>query len=418
MDEEAKRETTILNFFCPDMPSFARVFDHSSLEQLRDDIRQKLHLVTNFFLSYKVGDHEFMLEDDKDFDVFELKANTASLIPIYIRITDAAGASAASTISAAAGHQRPNSKSPLVVRTQLLEYLYETGLNLQYFLIEGTPGSGKTTLCAQLFDYISVRDPDAPVTMIDGYGWQDGIRLADRLEACYSRGTRITRPFEHQPTWHWVLFDEPSTISGDPTLWSSFAQGASDKNFILIFFTSYWDNEPKPLDVVGTPDMFRLHEPMGMRPTEHGLDASHIPGLFFLEAEYEELVIRQQKYAGLPVLAQDLKLWAIKISAGHIGAIESIFEAIKAKTKELRLPQIDLSTFMASFRNPNEAIEVCSLGRAFARGLPGYWDLRNEEGHISAALKFCRGLIGATKPLELDLNAIPEGALEYAVQIV
>ncbi|KAF7377658.1 hypothetical protein MSAN_00188700 [Mycena sanguinolenta] len=375
-----------LIFFCPDMPSFARMFDHPSLEVLRDDVRKALeHLpVTDFSLSYKIGaNHEFILKTDGQFRAFEIKSRTASRISIYIRLTNAAGAPAA-------GHQRPNSQSSLVVRTRLLEYLYETGLNLHYFLIKGTPGSGKLTLCNQLFDYIRIRDPDARVTMLDV--WRDGETLEDRMEASYIRGSR--------------------EVNIDPTFWSEFVKSAPGKNFILIFFASFWSTPRQAVDVLGTPNMFRLHERMGLHPTEHGLgDSPHIPGLFFLEAEYDELVMRQQEYNELPVLAQDLKRWVFNVSAGHVGVMRSIFDAIKDKAKGLRLPQIGLSAFMASFSDPNKAIEVCSRGRAFARGLPGYRDL-NRGGHISAALEFCLDLVGATIPLELDPKAIPHHAME------
>ncbi|KAJ7706341.1 hypothetical protein B0H17DRAFT_624295 [Mycena rosella] len=63
-------------------------------------------------------------------------------------------------------HRRNVSSLLTAPRLPLVSYLYETGINLKFFLVRGTPGSGKTYLCRLLYDHIMAEDPEARLTLL------------------------------------------------------------------------------------------------------------------------------------------------------------------------------------------------------------------------------------------------------------
>ncbi|KAJ6460879.1 hypothetical protein C8R45DRAFT_1179420 [Mycena sanguinolenta] len=108
MDEEVKSEPAILEVHCSGKRSFQREFEYSSLEQLRNDVREKFGLVTDFSLFYEAGGREYSLEDAKDFKVLQRTSNTLSPIPVHILLTNATEAFTA-TATPTAGHTRDKS---------------------------------------------------------------------------------------------------------------------------------------------------------------------------------------------------------------------------------------------------------------------------------------------------------------------
>ncbi|KAJ6498336.1 hypothetical protein DFH09DRAFT_1204221 [Mycena vulgaris] len=140
---------------------------------------------------------------------------------------------------------------------------------------------------------------------------------------------------------------------------------------------------------------------MGLRPTENGLMYSRsIPGLYFLPEEYATLLTTRQGKQELPLLTPDLKQWVYEISNGHVGAMDSILKAVTVISKQNHSQEISLDAFMGRFRSAEDALEECSQGAAFDRGLPKEEDLKGERN--IPAVGFILRLLQADGKLVFD----------------
>ncbi|KAJ7262758.1 hypothetical protein B0H12DRAFT_1104331 [Mycena haematopus] len=288
--------------------------------------------------------------------------------------------------------ERQRTKIP---RTRLVEFLYNVGPNQKVFLVKGTPGSGKTTLCGQLHDYILTKDTSARVTVISS--WKQCERVSASLEASRIWGPEIDI-YGNRAT-HWVLFDDAEATYEDIYLWASFFKDGP-RNYICILLAVYCVHHRGLADIGVSLNNIQAHQQMTLHPTEHDRHSPHIPGLYFLTDEYEDLAEYHQKYEELPTLDVDLKDWIFEASAGHIGAIISIFNAIKSAARgPPRLREMSMATFLGSYPSPEAALHACSEGDAFARGVPTDMDLQHDDNILS--VDFLRDL-NANGPLVLQ----------------
>ncbi|KAJ6510453.1 hypothetical protein C8R45DRAFT_389092 [Mycena sanguinolenta] len=272
-------------------------------------------------------------------------------------------------------------------------------------MVKGTAGSGKTTLCGQLYNYLVDRDSGARVSIINCNQWDGSVPARSALNAFLHRGHQIDADDRH--TCHWVLLDDAHATFQDPSLWIFFKN--APKNFVFIVFALSKPRWKGP-SIDGTQNKIRAHQQVLLRPTENGRwsPSPHIPGLYFAAEEYQELVELRQKYDELPALMADLKDWVLEASAGHIGAITSIFDAIKSVARRLHLEEMSMTTFFGSYRSPEEALMDYSRGEAFNRGLPAEIDLQSEEN--TYLLTFLLDLLRANGPLAFRLHEVPLGA--------
>ncbi|KAF7361247.1 hypothetical protein MSAN_01156800 [Mycena sanguinolenta] len=272
-------------------------------------------------------------------------------------------------------------------------------------MVKGTAGSGKTTLCGQLYDYLI--DKGARVSIINGRQWNRSLPPHRALNASRLRGRRIDSKSDGTHTRHWVLLDDAQDTLKDPALWIYFKDAPWYYTFIYFsLFIPRW----RGLHIDGSQNNIQEHQRIELKPTENGWLSSHIPGFYFVEEEYQELVEYHQKHDDLPALAVDLTDWVFETSAGHIGAITSIFDAIRSAARRLQLQEMSITIFLGSYPSPEEALMDCSRGEAFNRGLPADSDLRGEDN--IALLKFFEDILSAHGPLVFRVNEIPPGAYQ------
>jgi hypothetical protein len=129
---------------------------------------------------------------------------------------------------------------------------------------------------------------------------------------------------------HWLLIDNAQTSYSDEDLWAVFLK-LIPGHYRVVMFASYGNQQLlglEAVDIIGVPIVIPSYLQMGLRPTENGLpDAIHIPGLYFLQEEFTQILARRRD---LPVLEPDISTWVFETSSGHIGAIDSILTSIKA----------------------------------------------------------------------------------------
>ncbi|KAJ7762327.1 hypothetical protein DFH07DRAFT_407810 [Mycena maculata] len=299
-------------------------------------------------------------------------------------------------------HKCGPSENVEVERRDLISYLHATALRLRFFLVRGTPGSGKTMLSKQLKKHILWLDSQARVT-ITGV-WRRGDTVQDSLNLSKIDGDPVDLRYKGT---HWILFDEAQTTYQDDIIWTTLLKDFDNK-FIFLLFASYGSRQRKAADVIGTLNI-HPHQQMGLSPTSNGDHGfSHIPGLYFKQEEYESLLNIHPRLE-LPTLSSDLRQWIIEISNGHIGAIRSLLSAVTAASKAggTRVTVMTLATFLGSFDGPEDAFQKCSLGSAFDRGLPTIQDLKDVDNAPSVV--FCVNLLRSNRPLFFD-NEVPANA--------
>ena len=130
--------------------------------------------------------------------------------------------------------------------------------------------------------------------------------------------------------------DDAQKSYPDTVLWNTWLKELPE-HFIFVLFASHGSQStPEESDLDedgvgnGTPNALLPHMQMLLRPTENGftfMGGTHIPGLYFTRAELQELV-KKLCCKHLPTLVEELSEWVYRTSAGHIGAIESIFLCI------------------------------------------------------------------------------------------
>ncbi|KAJ7207125.1 hypothetical protein GGX14DRAFT_636360 [Mycena pura] len=290
-----------------------------------------------------------------------------------------------------------------VQRSELVSYLYEAGKQLGLFLVRGTPGSGKTTVCWQLRNYILDNDSGARVTITKAWKQRDSV--AASIQASYVDGDTFDPGYGGS---QWLLLDDAQTTYEDVDLWAAFKD--FPKNVFVICFASHGSQERDVTNIVATSESIQPHMRMGLRPTENGWPTlRNIPGLYFTREEYEQLLLIRQRLSELPKLIPDIKDWIFEVTNGHIGAISSILDVVTSMAKgPPRVDEMSMAGFFAKFSGPEDVFQVCSLGRAFARGIPSDKDLKNPSNIDS--LGFCQKLLEADGPLFFEKHEIPDGA--------
>ncbi|KAJ7293189.1 hypothetical protein C8J57DRAFT_18719 [Mycena rebaudengoi] len=287
-------------------------------------------------------------------------------------------------------------------RSDVVSYLYRIGIDLKFFLIRGTPGSGKTTLCSLLYNYILMEEPDSRLTLISF--WE---RSSDSIARSLTNRTALGDPidvFGGDRRRHWVLFDEAQTTYPDASLWSTFLK-TPPSNFIIILFASHSRRKIERADLVGTQNIIQPHQRMGMKPTAN---TATIPGLYFLLQDYASLLNIRGRKPDLPTLLDDFAQWAFHVSNGHIGVIDSILNAVTFVSKHIHRQEISFDVFMSYFSSPEAAFQHCCYGAAFARGLPTEAALKDPRN--MAAVGFLLQLLQSAG--ELRLTSLPPAAEE------
>ncbi|KAJ7709681.1 hypothetical protein B0H17DRAFT_1190862 [Mycena rosella] len=255
-------------------------------------------------------------------------------------------------------HRRNVSSSLTAPRPPLVSYLYETGINFKFFLVRGTPGSGKTYLCRLLYDYIMAEDPEARLTLLTF--WEPVGTLQESLNNPRVANGDSIDVADGDGRRHWVLIDEAQTTYSDAVLWSTFLKDPPS-SFSIVLFASYGIQNNNSADIIDD------------------INGTSIPGLYFSQEDYATLLKIRQAKEELPILAPDLKQWVYEISNGHIGATDSILRTVTTQTKQLHLPEVSLDDFMGRFPSAEVALKACSRGAAFDRGLPKESALKDKK---------------------------------------
>ncbi|KAJ7710016.1 hypothetical protein B0H17DRAFT_250172 [Mycena rosella] len=301
-------------------------------------------------------------------------------------------------------HRRAISLDARILRPKLVDYLYEAAQQSQIFLVRGTPGSGKTTLCQLLFNHIIAKEPGSRVSMTAIWQKLDPTsRVEDCLAAsCYRGDGAFDFEDAHVHNRHWVLFDDAQTTYADSRLWTTFLKKPYD-GFFVVLFASYGSQRPPGLQthLVGTLNDFLPEQCMGLRSTRNGPNAEEIPGLYFLQAEFLQFITtKKQKDTDLSTIEQDLFDWIFQVTSGHSGAIEAIISRIIDIGKCSRGRTISLAGFFSAHDGPQQNLDYCVHGYAFNRGLPNIDTLKAEEN--IPAVSFLQQLLALGGPLILQ----------------
>ncbi|KAJ6542577.1 hypothetical protein B0H19DRAFT_1267825 [Mycena capillaripes] len=269
------------------------------------------------------------------------------------------------------GHRRQISLETTILRQNLVEYLFRVASEQKLFVVKGTPGSGKSTLAYQLFNHILRTAPADRVSITKLWKKQQTVEESFIMSSyrgditndptCLRQGDRVR---------HWILMDEAQESYPDTVLWATWLKECPD-GFIFVLFALYGSQNTVGTSVqVGTPNALLPHMQMLLRPTENGLMTNtHIPGLYFTVSEFQELVMKRRR-SDLPTLDQDLSDWVYHASAGHIGAIESIFLCITSVAKLRRSYSLTYDEFFVHFKGVDAALAECSKALPFDRGIP------------------------------------------------
>ncbi|KAJ7211353.1 hypothetical protein GGX14DRAFT_697407 [Mycena pura] len=265
------------------------------------------------------------------------------------------------------GDRQQISLETTIYRQILVEYLFRVASEQKLFVVKGTPGSGKSTLAYQLFNHILRTAPADRVSITKGWKKQQWVEESFVMSGYYG-------DIQQDPTClrqggsvrHWILMDEAQDSYSDDYLWATWLKDLPH-GFIFVLFTSYGRQNTAGTSLqVGNPNAILPHMQMLLRPTENGFMNTHIPGLYFTISEFQELVLKRD----LPTLDQDLSDWVYHASAGHIGAIESIFSCITSVAKLRRSNSLTYDEFFAHFKGADVALVECSSVLPFNRGIP------------------------------------------------
>ncbi|KAJ7212226.1 hypothetical protein GGX14DRAFT_448073 [Mycena pura] len=312
------------------------------------------------------------------------------------------------------GHPRQISLYPLdrttILRQNLVEYLFSVASEHKLFLVKGTPGSGKSTLAYQLFNHILRTAPADRVSMTKLWQKQGTVEesfiksryLGDIVQdpTCLTRGDGVR---------HWILMDEAQESYSDTVLWNTWLKELPERFIFVLFAYRGIQNTAGTSVPEGNPNALLPHMQMLLRPTENGftfMRDTHIPGLYFTLAEFQELVLKR-RHTNLPTLDQELSDWVYHASAGHIGAIESIFLCITYVAKRRRSSSLTYDDFFVHFEGVDAALADCSRGLPFARGIPKPHILQHPDN--LEAIQFLKELLVSGvlvfRSLELPVGA-------------
>ncbi|KAJ7651640.1 hypothetical protein DFH06DRAFT_1475662 [Mycena polygramma] len=302
-----------------------------------------------------------------------------------------------------------------IERHELVTYLYNAAETHGAFLVQGTPGSGKSSLVYQLKQYIHEHDPGACVTITGS--WKKHRARIDRIEgvtetlqksinASKITGDTVNFDFEG-PQKHWILLDEAQSAYFDET---------ARRHFVFVLFASHGIVQATPYFpkvIRGTPYQFNCTRIMGLRPTMNRLGGSEISGLYFTKEEYRRLLQMQQDLT--PKLSSDLQNWIFEITSGHIGVIHGLMMAVSQASKKngQRLTNMSLETFLGSFDGPEDMFLECLRDPASTCGIPQAQAIADPAN--AAIVEFCKQLLAADGPKRYtDEN--PPAEAEHAHQ--
>ncbi|KAJ6508973.1 hypothetical protein C8R45DRAFT_461444 [Mycena sanguinolenta] len=122
--------------------------------------------------------------------------------------------------SPAPTHRRPISLKPEIYsRPGLVSFIYKTALKQQFFFVQGSPASGKSTLCELLFNRICITEPFSFVSLFNIWQQRDTLQESLRASRIRSETLRLdTRSVVLDPPANgriWLLFDEGQTSYED-----------------------------------------------------------------------------------------------------------------------------------------------------------------------------------------------------------
>ncbi|KAE9392758.1 hypothetical protein BT96DRAFT_979250 [Gymnopus androsaceus JB14] len=295
-------------------------------------------------------------------------------------------------------------------RDALVSSLYSLADTYKFFFVRGTPGSGKTTLCHLLNNYILKKESHASVQIVKQ--WQRNA--SNNIEESFNNSRDKRLPvFKFADIGdgqrRWLLFDEAQESYEDDVLWNVLFKNPGN-DVVIVLFASYGSQGVKEWRRRGvTLNPILPHQRMNLWPVdgENGEEHLHIPGLCLLRAEFDELVdLQQQLDPDIPILMEDLRDWIFSISGGHIGAVMSILLGIKVvKPGTETLSWFD---FVGNFPHPRKLLECCSMEPSFMRGLP---DGESLERYPSGAT-YLRELLKVHNYLAYPSADVPDGARE------
>ncbi|KAJ7204703.1 hypothetical protein GGX14DRAFT_645936 [Mycena pura] len=221
------------------------------------------------------------------------------------------------------------------------------------FIVKGTPGSGKSMLAYQLFSHILRTAPADRVSITKMWKKQKTVEESftksryrgDILQdpTCLRQGGRVR---------HWILMDAAHYSYSDTLLWHTWLKECPD-GFIFVLFAKYGSQTT-------AEHQLKWATPITYFPTCRCCCVRR--------KTFQELVLKRD----LPTLDQDLSGWVYHASAGHIGAIESIFLCIRVTSgAELRRSNsLTYDDFFVQFKGVDTVLAGCSKGLAFDRGIP------------------------------------------------
>ncbi|KAK0239102.1 hypothetical protein EDD85DRAFT_829031 [Armillaria nabsnona] len=207
-------------------------------------------------------------------------------------------------------------------------------------IVNGPPGSGKSTHLDLLSNHITQQQPDANVFYVPHWTTSDNpdedLPFTERFSLLASVSPEFIE-ISARPAW--LLMDTMQDSYWDKSLWNWIKNIASVRGLRIILFCRY-------ISVFGLDDPTvtidrRCH--MGLRPTDY------FPvGLDFTQAEFSEYVRQPPDYSIDEELERYFFLW----TSGHIGAIIALYGILqKAVNCPMMKSKADILTLNTKFQN-------------------------------------------------------------------
>ncbi|TDL19513.1 hypothetical protein BD410DRAFT_830314 [Rickenella mellea] len=262
-------------------------------------------------------------------------------------------------------------------REQTVKRLFKCLESQRLVQIRGTPASGKSTLMKLLHAHIKSCQPDAIVQIV--MGWPEE-RLQEHPIARFRRFIP-GYPFPI-PQKTFILFDNAHLTYWDSELWEFFFkdQVMAGASYRVALFCGYGSPTSEPnFYPRGTPLILEPLSCISLSPRDD-IGGEGI-GLLLSQPEFDEYMAHFNAFPLDSSFLETLYAW----TAGHAGAIESIWRIIESQRKG------GLEAYTVNdFLNLNPWKDFFkNLGRTgFARGLPTRADL-----HDVNIAKFMRKLL-------------------------